>query len=264
MKQRIYKLFDSEADRGRSGRLLDLALIWLICLNVAAVIAESVSSLRVSYSEYFFAFEIVSVAAFSAEYLLRLWSCTEDPRYQGALVGRLRYARTPFALIDLVAILPAFLVGVPLDLRFLRVIRLVRLLRVAKLIRHSHALQTFARVAHKTRAEMALTMSLIAVLLILASSMMYLVESAAQPEAFSSIPAAMWWAVATLTTVGYGDIYPITIIGKIIGGFISILGIGLFALPTGILGAAFLEETKARNNSAPKCPSCGQPVSRKG
>lgn len=241
----------------------DVVLAALIGLNVLAVILETVRSIGVPYARYFHAFEVFSVAIFTVEYVARLWACTADPRYAHPVLGRLRYAFTFMVVIDLVAFAPFYLPAVlPVDLRFLRGLRLFRLLRVLKLGRYSKSLSLLGRVLRSKSADLATSVFGLVILLVIAASLMYYVEHSAQPQLFSSIPASMWWAVSTLTTVGYGDIYPITPLGKIAASFISVLGIGLFALPAGILAAGFSEERqrRVRDQSRDVCPTCGQPV----
>ena len=244
MRRRIYTVLTVATDGDSLSRTFDRFLLVLILLNAAAVVAASVQSLGSQYALLFRGFEIFSVAIFSVEYVLRVWTCVEDPRYSHPIKGRMRYILTPLAFIDLLAILPFYLSFITTDLRILRILRIFRLLRMAKIARYSQTLQIFGRVLVATRTQLLLTLILMAVLLLLSSSLMYAVEQQAQPEAFSSIPAAMWWAIATLTTVGYGDIYPVTAWGKFLAALISIFGIGMFALPTGVLGAAFLEEIR--------------------
>jgi len=147
---------------------------------------------------------------------------------------------------------------IPFDLRFIRAIRLIRLFRLFKLGRYSVAIKLFGRVLKGKREELFITAFAIFILLTISSSLLYYVEHKAQPEVFSSIPAAMWWGVATLTTVGYGDIYPITSLGKFLGAIISLLGIGLFAMPAGILSAGFIEEIRKKKETAKTCPHCGE------
>lgn len=165
----------------------------------------------------------------------------------------------PLALIDLLAIAPFFIPAAAFDLRFLRAMRLFRLVRLLKAGRYITALGLFRRVMREKREELVLSLALMAVLLIVSSSVMYYAENGAQPDKFSSIPASMWWAVATLTTVGYGDVIPQTEVGRLAAGLISIVGIGLFALPTAILGAGFVEAVQARREPA-ACPHCGGPL----
>ncbi|MCZ7662877.1 MAG: potassium channel family protein [Thermoleophilia bacterium] len=161
----------------------------------------------------------------------------------------------------ILAIFP-FYVGVGrLDLRFLRALRLFRLLRVLKLARYSESLALLGRVFRAKKEELVVTLCAVLFLLFLASSFIYYVEHEAQPEAFSSIPAAMWWGVATLTTVGYGDVYPVTVAGKVLGAIVAMLGIGLFALPAGILASGFADEMRRkRTDETAMCPHCGRQI----
>jgi voltage-gated potassium channel len=164
---------------------------------------------------------------------------------------------SPFALIDLLAILPFYIPASALDFRSFRAVRLFRVLRIARLGRYSEAMRLTGRVVTSKRAELLSSAFIMAILMLFASSLMYFAERDAQPENFSSIPAAMWWAVATLSTVGYGDIYPLTAAGKLLASVIALLGIGMFALPTGILGAGFVEEIQRRREAPRCCPKCG-------
>ncbi|MBT7081035.1 MAG: ion transporter, partial [Chloroflexi bacterium] len=224
-----------------------LSLVVLIALNVTAVIMETVGDLSDQNASIFRTFEIVSVAVFTAEYLLRIWTCTNDPVYKRPLIGRLRFAITFLALVDIFAILPFYLpMLIPIDLRFLRALRLFRIFRLLKIGRYSESLRLMGNVLKSKREEITIAIFVAFILLILSSSVMYYVEHDAQPNAFPSIPSSMWWGVTTLTTVGYGDISPITALGKFIGAIVAVLGIGLFALPAGILAAGFSEELQKR------------------
>lgn len=253
----------------RASRLFDLSLMILIILNVVAVILETVEDLFSAYDPLFRAFDLFSVAVFSIEYLLRVWSCTADERYASPVRGRLRYMRTPLAVIDLVAILPFYLPLVFVDLRFVRAIRLFRLFRLFKMARYSESMRTLGRVLTLKKEELLVSLFTLLILLVFSSSMVYYVEHEAQPEEFSSIPAAMWWGVVTLTTVGYGDVYPITPVGKFIGALVILVGIGMFALPAGILASGFVEEVHNRREEEEGvcevevtvvCPHCGKRI----
>jgi voltage-gated potassium channel len=206
-------------------RAFDISIVMLILLNVAAMIAESVASVRAVLEDDFIAFEYFSVAVFSLEYLLRVWSCVEDPLYAHPVFGRLRFALTPLALVDLLAVLPFYLPFVKMDLRMLRILRIMRIMRLAKLGRYSDSLQTLGRVMGSKKEQLISTVFILVILLVIASCLMYYAENQTQPDHFSSIPAAMWWAVTTLTTVGYGDVFPMTTIGKLLGSVIAVLGI---------------------------------------
>jgi len=257
---RVHLLLEpSEGER--LGRWVDGAILLLIALNVVALVLETVEPIRQRAPGLFYWFEFLSVLVFSVEYVLRLWSITVDPRYAHPVRGRVRYALTPLLLIDLLAVLPFYLPFLGVDLRVFRAARLFRIFRVAKLGRYSVALQTFGRVIRSTREQLLTTLMLLLVLLLFSASLLYYAENEVQPEAFSSIPAAMWWGIATLTTVGYGDVYPITGIGRLMAAAVAILGIGMFALPTGILGSAFVEEIQNRDRSGTvTCPHCGKDI----
>jgi len=259
----LRKRIDEVVTVGRPGDKLNKAfgifIVTLIGLNVVALIAESVKSIHAFCPQVFRIFELVSVIIFTVEYVARLWSCVEKPAYHKPISGRLRFAVTPLALIDLLAILPFYLPFTGLDLRFLRILRMMRIFRIAKLGRYSQSLQILNRVMAAKKEQLLCTVFVLVLLVIVAASLLYYAENHVQPEAFSSIPAAMWWAVSTLTTVGYGDIYPMTALGKFMASIIAILGIGMFALPTGILGAGFVEEM-AQNQKPTLCPHCGKEI----
>ena len=256
IRKRISEILRVAQPGDTASRTFDIFILILIGLNVVALVLETVTSIREAAHDWFRWIEIVSVMIFTIEYLLRLWSCVEKPEYAKWFGGRARYARTPFAIIDLLAILPFYLPATGLDLRVVRVVRLFRVFRVAKLARYSNALQVIGRVAKAKREELLVVLSAAVLLLLISSTLIYFAEHVGQPEAFSSIPAAMWWGVCTLTTVGYGDVYPATGLGKVLGSLIALLGIGLFALPAGILGAGFVEEIGKKTTTA-KCPHCG-------
>lgn len=261
LKERTHQILEVARPGDRASRAFDLFILSLIAANVAVIILESVEGIYVKAPAAFKWFEIVSVAIFTIEYVLRVWSCIEAPEYAARVKGRLRFMITPLALIDLFAVLPFYLPFTGLDLRFVRAVRLVRLFRVMKVARYSKAVKTLGRVLAAKKEELGVTLFVLFLLLIFASTLMYYAERDAQPEQFASIPAAMWWAVATLTTVGYGDVYPVTPVGKVIACVIAILGIGMFALPTGILGAGFVEEIQSRKRQPMLCPRCGAVIS---
>lgn len=264
LRQRVHAVV--EEGQGALGRAFSLTVTALILINVTAVILETVEWIAGEHGALLTAIEHVSVAVFTLELVLRLWSCTADARFARPIAGRLRYLVQPLTLVDLLAIAPFFLPLVVPDLRFVRMARMFRLLRLLKLGRYSDTIRTLGRVFVAKREELTVAASAVVVILVIASCLMFQVEHDAQPKAFASIPDAMWWGIATLTTVGYGDIYPITPLGRVLGALIALSGVGLVALPAGILASGFTEEMRRRREEGtapdapsgpPHCPHCG-------
>ena len=256
LKLRVYRVLEGQAESVLSWVANGL-LIAIIFLNVLSVALETVQSLWLRYQYAFHVFELFSVAVFTIEYVLRLWSCTANKNFRHPLWGRLRFIFTPLALIDLLAILPFYLPIIFPDLRFMRAIRFMRIFRVFKLGRYSSSFKTLGNVLKAKKESLIITFFMVLLLLVMSASLIYFVEHEAQPQAFSNIPTAMWWAVVTLTTVGYGDVYPVTSLGKVLGSIIAVLGIGLFALPAGIIASGFADELNKRE-ARRTCPHCGK------
>ncbi|MBN2843980.1 MAG: ion transporter [Sedimentisphaerales bacterium] len=252
-----WNFMEGRAGGGRLGNWFESFILTVILLNVIAVIIGSVESIQKRCGFWLDGFELISVIIFTVEYLARLWSCVSDSRFQGAIRGRIKHSLGIISIIDLLAILPFYLPFVGIDLRSLRILRLLRILRIARLGRYYNSLKIIKHVLYHNRRELIMTFALLFTLLVFASTLLHCCENTAQPEIFSSIPATMWWAVTTVTTVGYGDMCPITPAGKLCAGLISILGIITFALPTGIIGAGFVQEVQERQKSR-KCPHCGK------
>ena len=230
------------------GRCVDMALIALITINVISVILETVDWIYDRFAGYFDVIEFVSVSVFTVEYLLRLW-CSAEAAADGESAGaaRLRYAASPIAIIDLLAIAPFYLAFfVSMDLRFLRVLRL---LRIFKLTRYSSAMTMLLDVFREEASAFFAGFFILIVLLVLAASGAFLVEHDVQPDKFGSIPDAMWWAMATLTTVGYGDVTPITPLGKLFGACVTVVGIGMAALPAGILASGLADQLRRKREA---------------
>ena len=259
MRRRVWEILEAGRPGDLASRRFETFILALIAVNVAAVVLESVPSVEARFGAAFAMFEACSVLVFLGEYAARLWSCVEAPRSRSAVRERLHWALQPLSLVDLMAFLPFLLTLGTADMRVVRALRLLRLVRLLKLARYLAALTLLRRVLHAKREELVLSSALTSVLLIVASSIMYFAENEAQPDKFSSIPASMWWAVCTLTTVGYGDVYPVTVLGRMAGGFLALLGIGLFALPTAILGSGLVEAVQ-RASPRHECPHCGKPV----
>jgi len=258
IKRRLYDILEYSKDDDWLTKVDDYVITTFIILNVIAVILETEESIYSEYKNLFNGFELVSIIIFTCEYVLRLWVCTEHENYKRPILGRLKFALTPLLLIDLFSFLPFYLpLLLPIDLRFIRAIRLFRLLRIFKLTRYFEALKTFGNVIKAKKEELVVMVMVVLLLLFLSSSLMYFVEHDAQPEAFASIPKSLWWGVVTLTTVGYGDIYPVTVLGKLIASIMALLGIGIFALPAGILASGFAEQIHKKNKTI-TCPHCGK------
>ncbi len=265
-RENIYYLLEPGDDKGRA---VDGAIVLLIFLNIIALVLETVDTVHEQYYDIFNTFELFSLTIFTIEYILRLWSCTTNPRYsENPVRGRIRFALSPLAIIDALAILPFFLGLMGVDMRVVRTVRLLRIFRIVKLARYSRALRLLGQVLIDRKEELISIFFVLLTLLIVSSSLMYFVEHEVQPDVFPNIPATMWWGIITLTTVGYGDTFPITATGQSVAAVIAILGIGMFALPAGILGAAFTEalanmRTENKKNEAdPLCPHCGKNIPR--
>jgi len=259
-RKRTWEIVEAAKRGDTASRAFDITILTLIFLNVVAVIIGSVPSIQTRWGKILNLFEIVSVIVFTVEFIARLWSCTVDSRFSGSIRGRVRHAFRVMSIIDLLAILPFYLPFFGVDLRSLRVLRLLRIFRIAKIGRYYSSLNLIKSVLLSKKEELILSSALMGLLLIVSSTLLYFCENAVQPDAFSSIPATMWWSVATLTTVGYGDMYPVTILGRFCASIIAILGIGMFALPTGILGAGFVEAIQKSKKSELTCPHCGKEI----
>jgi voltage-gated potassium channel len=262
LRKRLYLTLEPTEKGGMVERIFEFFLIIIIILNILAIVLESVNDIRNEYSELLRTFEIASIVLFTLEYVLRIYSIVESPKYRDPVKGRWKFVVTPIAIIDLLAFLPFYLSFLPIDLRFLRIFRLMAVFRLFKIARYLHALKIFRQVIADRKEQLVLSFIFILFILIMISFVMFYAEHDAQPDAFSSIPATMWWGIATLTTVGYGDIVPITTLGKVLGGLFAIAGVGLLALPAGILSSGFYELLHHDKNEKEikKCPHCGKEI----
>lgn len=250
------------AGNTRWDKVLNAFLVTLILLNVIMVIVETEEQIYCRYKPFFDWFDAISVAIFSIEYVLRVWSCTHDQKYQHWFRGRLKYMATPGAIIDLLAILPYYLNAVfVFDLRVLRLLRLLRFLRIFRLTSYMKSAQIVGNVFKSKFQELLISLILAVGLIVIAACIMYFAEHNAQPEKFSSIPATLWWSLVTLATIGYGDMYPVTALGRVLTGVLAMTGVALFALPAGIITTGFLEEMrKNRKSKVLTCPHCGKQI----
>ncbi len=261
-RKRVYEIVEKAGRGDVQSRVFDISLLILISLNVIAVIAETTEAFASKYHLFFNRFEIFSVGIFTIEYIARIFSCTENPKYKQKFTGRIRYILTPLLLIDLLAVLPFYLPFlISVDLRLLRALRLFRITRVLKTGRYSRALNLLGQVTKAKKDELLAAYFVLAVLLILASSVMFYFENTAQPESFSSIPKTMWLVIATVTSVGYGDMVPITLGGRIGGSILMLMGLLIIALPVGIFSVGFIEHLQSAKSTM-LCPHCEREIKR--
>ena len=255
LRRQLATIFEDEEPRGAVTRAVNVALALLIIVNVACVILESVEWIRRPYGAAFDVFEAAATAIFAVEYVLRVWAAVDfgGADYHDPVWGRLRYMRSFFAIVDLVSILPAIL-GV-LGATDFRVLRLLRLLRMLKLVRHSTTFGLLFAVLREEGRSVAALLFVLLLTVTISGSLMYMIENEGQPDVFTSIPVAMWWAIETLTTVGYGDIVPTTAAGRVIGGCVSIIGIGTLALFSGLITVGFLDQLKMYRDQHPRVRS---------
>ena len=263
IKKYIYEIIGSPEKPSKVSKAFDFFIICLIILNIIAVIADTFDLPSLADSVLWW-FECISVIIFTIEYLLRIYVADLAYKELSPFSARLRYLRSFMAVIDLLAILPFYIPYIiPIDLRILRMLRIIRLLRIFKISRYTTALSSIADVFKKKKHELLSSIAVVTMLMIIAAVVMYNIENEAQPEAFDNAFAALWWAVATLTTVGYGDVYPVTALGKILSAVIALLGIGLVAVPTGIISSGFIENIQNKNENRKKkcfCPYCGNRI----
>jgi len=260
-RRRMHEIVEVAPPGDRASIIFDWCIITLILVNTVALTLSTVQAINAIAADFFFYLEAVSVALFIVEYGLRVWACTAEEKYAHPFWGRVKFALTPLLLIDLIAILSFLLLpvmGGDWNLVEMRIIRLMA--RAARLGRYFSGIRTLGQVVANKRNELFTVALVLGVMLVLASTLMYYAEHQAQPEKFASIPMTMWWSIITLTTVGYGDVSPVTPWGQIMAGVIAVTGIGMFALPTGILGSGLVEMIERRNTAPQVCPHCGERI----
>jgi voltage-gated potassium channel len=259
MKKAIYELVERGSFGKKYNLFFDYFIASLIILNVIAIAIESLSTLDPIHLKILKDFEIVSLLIFTIEYSLRIYVADLKYPRKTKIQSIFAFVLSPLGLIDLFAILPFYIPFIlPFDLRFIRLFRLLRFIRVFKIARYNKALNLIVAVLKEKRSELAMTFFVAFIILVVSSFMMYFVENPVQPKVFTNIFSSFWWALSTLTTVGYGDIYPVTDLGKIISAFVSLLGIGIVALPTGIISSGFISKLSSSKTSKMVCPHCKQ------
>jgi voltage-gated potassium channel len=246
LRRKTYTALEGGLVGNKLTNAIHIAIVSVILISVLAVILESVPTLHLQYGALFHAIEIVAVSLFTFEYCLRLWASVEHAplRGKGALQARWSYARSPAMLVDLIAILPFFLAYFSPD--DLKVLLIFRLMRFFKLTRYSPGMHSLKEAVMQERRALLACLVILCGLVIVAASAMHMAEASAQPDKFGSIPESMWWAIITLTTVGYGDVVPITAIGKLIASITALGGLVMLALPVGIIATSFAEVIRRR------------------
>lgn len=262
IKRRVFEIISRAENGDRMSRVFDVSIMMLIIVSILSIILQSYESLASRYADLFYCSEVFTVIVFSVEYLLRIW--TADQLFPEERHPRIKYALSFMAIIDLLAVLPFYLPFLTADLRFLRMVRLFRLfrlLRVFKLGRYFDALQVIVQVLRESTAQLVISIVLCLFVMLFSAIVMYTVENPVQPEQFPNVIASLWWAICTLTTVGYGDVYPVTAIGRFFAAVISLVGIGIIAIPTGIIAGGFSNAIAGNKKEADDqkhyCPYCG-------
>jgi len=248
LKQRLWELiFEAESP---SGKIFDVALLWLIILSVFVVMLESVESLEIQYKTLFLTLEWIFTILFSIEYLLRLWLVRKP----------LRYACSFFGIIDLLSCLPTYLTLFGLGVQSLLVVRLFRLLRmfrVLKMVNHVQGANLLLRSLYASRAKVTVFLLTMAIFATIAGTLAYLLEHDVEGNRFTSIPVGIYWAIVTMTTLGYGDVVPVTVAGKVLTAITSLSGFAIIAVPTGIVSAELSRGREEKAEFTEACPGCG-------
>lgn len=252
LRAQVFAILHARDAGNRLTRWVNYVLTLLILANAAAITVETLPGLTSAHRAALRWFETVSTGIFIVEYLARLWTCVEQHHLSDPVRGRLRWMRQPLALLDLVAIVTYW---TPWDMRFLRVLRLARLLTVFHLYEFEAALDRLGVSLARRKELLWVSVALMIVFVYLASSVLFQIEHARQPEVFSSVPAAFWWATVTFNTIGYGDMVPLTSLGRLFAALVSVFGVGVFALPTAIVIAAIIEASASGNPYV--CEACG-------
>jgi voltage-gated potassium channel len=254
LRKRVFHILHKPSRQNPWARYVNYLLAALIVSNALLVAIETVPSIQSTFRSAFVAFEILSTSIFALEYLARVWVCVEQGRYSRPIAGRLKYLLSPLPILDLIVITTFWST---VDLRFLRVARMVRLLKVLNMAQFEESLGRIGTALNRRKELLVVAVVMMVLCIYASAAVLYQLEHLTQPTVFSSIPETFWWAMTTLTTIGYGDMVPITPVGKLCAGLISVFGIGVFALPTAIVTAAIVE-AGASDGEIVVCKHCGK------
>lgn len=256
LKQRVFDIVNERNEGGKPDTFFDFFIIILIILNTVLIFVETYPEIYGQYKGYLDLIEQITIIVFTVEYLLRIWTCTCYPEYHRPVLGRLRYAYSITMLIDFFAVFPFYLTFImPLSIEIVHFLRLFRLFRVMKLLRYYGSIDVIYRVIKRDSQYLFSIVVILFVFLLFSSYLIFIFESEAQPDKIEDFDDAFWWAIETTSTVGYGDVVPVTEMGKFFSFLIILIGIGLIALPTGIIASGFLEEMRASHDASGDDPS---------
>ena len=283
LRANLYATMEVPAMEDNQGGYYEVLMMGLIFANAFAMILATVPSIKLNYDWFLMPFEQISIIIFSGEYLLLLWVCTENPAYRDPVYGRIRYAMTPIALINLISVVPAFIpVLEPYDLRVLRMFRLFRFFRILKLTKYSDSIQTLFKALDAKKEQLFMTLVIFILLVVMASVFLFYAENGDnESAAFNDIPSTIWYSMVTLNPMSNEEGYPVTAAGKLIASGLALLEIGIFAIPAGIMASAFEEqynekqkdkderpsvgqEELTRKDGPPRCPHCGKSPTDEG
>jgi voltage-gated potassium channel len=255
LRKKIFYVIDDHKSKKPMNRLFHGLLFLIILLSSTILFLETITHIFKEHFRLFLYFEVFTISFFTIEYFLRLFTCVEIPAYKNPIWGRIRYAFTPLMLVDVLSIIPMYFFLTSMELGSFYLFSVFRILRLFKAIRYVNAFKIIGKVFYLKREQLFISFTLVFFLFVFYSFVIFIAEKNAQPEVFKDITTAMWFTISSITTVGYGDIIPITPLGKTISGLIGISGWLLFAIPTSILTSGFMNVTIHKEKTT--CPNCG-------
>lgn len=246
-KQRVFEIIEGVRSNDRASIRYEWLITSLVFLSVATLFFATFPELMASFAHLFLLVNLAVTVVFTFDFLARVWTAPLKYPHLSPSRARREYLLSPYGIIDALATFPPYLslLGVQ-QVQLLKMLRLARLARLSKLKKVQEATGLFAAVFKRKKTELLMTLGVVLATVFMAGLLMYYVEHPAQPDKFTNAGAGMWWALITLTTIGYGDLYPITPLGRLLGSVIALMGIGVIALPTGILSGGMMEELEAR------------------